>query len=268
MSEHCRAPVVSVAAIDAWRARRREWLSRHSHQAFAGSSVFLEMEKRLRRIASLLEDAYGSPHLGNWSNATDEFVYIVLSRKTAARAYQPAFESLKAVGDWARVARMTEADLASQIHGCGLERKKAAAILAGLRAILDRFGTPDLSQARSLTDDELFTFLASLPEVGPKSSRCVMLYSFGRSVFPVDAHVGRVLARLAVFQRLGIDLIPMGHKMRQEVLEDAIPPDIRYSLHVNLVAHGRSLCHARHPDCGACMLARSCGHARRQLGLL
>jgi endonuclease III len=148
------------------------------------------------------------------------------------------------------------------IRGGGLEAKKARAISAGLKAIADRFGRADLTLARDLEDEELFAFLSALPEVGPKSSRCVMLYSFGRAVFPVDAHVGRVLARLGCMLKIGIDLGPMGHKERQKALVKTVPPDLRYGLHVNLIAHGRTICGARRPLCDLCVLAPRCAYAQ------
>ncbi len=262
MSAHSRAPVVPASSVVNWRDRRPGWLSSHSSAPSRQERDLEELENSLRRITAVLEDLHGMPHLGNWADPTVEFVYIILSRKTAERAFQPSFEVLRAVGTWSEVAEMSEADLTARIYGCGLEQKKAAAVLVGLRTIAFRFGVPDLSKAKDLPDDELFALLASLQEVGPKSSRCVMLCSFGWSVFPADAHVGRVLARLGVLNRVGIDLCPMGHKLRQRVLEHAIPPDIRYSLHANLVAHGRAVCRACSPACHACALVAMCEHGR------
>ncbi|MBI2570485.1 MAG: hypothetical protein HYV63_26080 [Candidatus Schekmanbacteria bacterium] len=213
-------------------------------------------------MAGRLHEAHRTPHLGNYLDPTDEFVFIVLSRKTAERAYVPAFTSLKQVGSWQRVLDLGERRIESLIYGCGLEGKKATAIVGGLRAIVERFGATDFSRASDLADNELFAFLAGLPEVGPKSARCVMLYSFGRLTFPVDAHVGRVLARLGCMEQIGMNLAPMGHKERQRALEHTIPPDLRHGLHVNLVAHGRAICKATTPACDACILESGCAYAR------
>lgn len=217
-----------------------------------------DLETALRDVAALLHEEYGTPHLGNMSDATDEFAYIVLSRKTAERAYIRAFDALKALGPWGAIQHLDIQVIADTIHGCGLERKKASALVDGLAAIRARFGAPDLARASSLSDDELFEFLLSLPEVGPKSALCIMLFSFQRAVFPVDAHVGRVLARMAVFLIAGVELAGAGHKERQRLLRELVPPDVRYQLHVNLVAHGRSACSARAPACDSCVLRRHC----------
>lgn len=226
----------------------------------------LEFEGRIRTISHLLAAKYGTPHLGNLADPTDEFVYIVLSRKTIERAYQAAFDRLKAAGSWAEIAAMDEAALEALIYGSGLERKKVTAIKTGLAAVKERFGAPDLARAATLPDDELFSFIADLPEVGPKSARCVMLYSFKRPEFPVDAHVGRVLARLGIFELLRVDLSAMDHKRKQAILADLVPPDLRYGLHVNLIAHGRDICRAVRPDCEHCPIAHLCQTGRIRLG--
>lgn len=262
MEGHARPPVVAPDAVERWRARMVDRLRVGRTSASMARARLERYEGCLRDLAGRLHVAHGSPHLGNYSDPTDEFVFIVLSRKTAERAYVPAFASLKGVGPWRHVLDLGTRRVESLIYGCGLEEKKATAIVGSLRAIVKRFGAADLSRASGLADDELFAFLASLPEVGPKSARCVMLYSFGRPTFPVDAHVGRVLARLGLMQRIAIDLLPMGHKERQRALEDTIPPDIRYGLHVNLVAHGRAICRAVSPACHACLLAPDCAHVK------
>lgn len=262
MEGHARPPVVPPDAAERWRARMVDRLRVGRTSAARARARLERLEGALRVLAIRLHRAHGSPHLGNYSDPTDEFVFIVLSRKTAERAYVPAFASLKRVGSWQRVLDLGKSRIKSLIHGCGLEGKKATAIVGGLQAIAERFGATDLSRASGLSDDELFAFLASLPEVGPKSARCVMLYSFGRLTFPVDAHVGRVLARLGVMEAIGVDLRPMGHKERQQALEDTIPPDLRYGLRVNLVAHGREICRAATPACHACVLVPDCAYPK------
>jgi DNA (cytosine-5)-methyltransferase 1 len=261
MEGHARPPVVAADAASAWRAAVVRELRRQGAPPWQARARVAALEKVLREIAHRLHSVYGSPHLGNLADPTDELVFIVLSRKSPERVYSPAFEYLKKLGGWSHVLELGTRRVEEAIRGGGLERKKARAIICGLQAIEDRFGRVDLSLAAGIDDGALFDFLATLPEVGPKSARCVMLYSFGRPVFPVDAHVGRVLARLGCMLKLGIDLSPMGHKERQRALKETIPPDLRYGLHVNLVCHGRTVCKALRPSCSECMLASRCRYA-------
>jgi endonuclease III len=47
-----------------------------------------------------------------------------------------------------------------------------------------------------LSDDEAMDYLLSLPGVGVKTAKCVLMYSLGRAVLPIDIHVLRVAKRL------------------------------------------------------------------------
>src|SRR5207245_1075676 len=86
-----------------------------------------------------------------------------------------------------------------------------------------------LEPARDWPDERLEVFLCSLPEIQRKSAYCIMLYSFGRQVFPADTHVGRVLSRLGPYRELGLSLEGRDHKKLQGDLADLIPPNLRYS---------------------------------------
>jgi endonuclease III len=72
--------------------------------------------------------------------------------------------------------------------------------------------------------------------------------------------VGRVLERLGIFRALGIELEGADHKNKQRVLWDAVPPALRYSLHVNLLIHGRIACVPRKPRCTTCVLVDHCSY--------
>ena len=76
-----------------------------------------------------------------------------------------------------------------------------------------------------------------------------MMYSFGRKVFPADTHVGRVLTRIGPYRELGLSLDGLDHKKLQRELAELMPPNLRYSLHVNLVEHGRAVCRSPKPLC-------------------
>ena len=83
-----------------------------------------------------------------------------------------------------------------------------------------------------------------------------MMYAMGRQVLPADTHVGRVLSRLGPYRELGLDLGGLDHKKLQVILAELVPPNLRYSLHVNLVSHGREVCDARRPACDRCELRK------------
>lgn len=221
---------------------------------------------QIREIDRILALLHGTPALGNKQDPVDELIYIILSRKTREPAYQASFDALKrAFPRWESLLSSSREKVTRLIEGGGLEAKKADSLFGALSSLKERFGRCSLSEASSWSDTELETFLCSLPEVSQKSAYCVMMYAMGRQVFPVDTHVGRILQRVGIFQELGLDLSELDHKQLQARLAGLVPPNLRYSLHVNLVAHGRSVCKAIGPECGRCELSRFCSHRRAEV---
>lgn len=212
-----------------------------------------------REVARILELCHGTPSLGNKRDPVDELVYIALSRKTREDAYQSTYEQLKrAFPTWERMIDAPLSSVRNIVERGGLGDKKARSLVGALSTIRERFGTCSLAKAARWPDAELERFLCSLPEISRKSAYCVMMYSMGRSVFPVDTHVGRVLQRMGPYRELGFDLEDLDHKGLQAVLAEAVPPNLRRSLHVNLVVHGREVCKAVAPRCDRCEIRKFC----------
>jgi endonuclease III len=216
-------------------------------------------------LSSLLADSHGTPDLGNKEDPVDELVYIILSRRTREAAYQPAYVALKRrYTRWEDLAAAPLDEIEKVVRSSGLASRKSRSLKRALGALVREFGACTLEPTRGWSDGETFEFLCRLPEVGPKSAACVMMCSLDRPAFPVDAHVGRVLERLGVFRTIGLDLIGADHKAKQRVLWDAVPPALRYLLHVNLLVHGRMVCLPRNPRCGSCVIAGACASRTRQ----
>jgi len=213
----------------------------------------------LREMARVMALLHGTPHLGNKKDPVDELVYIILSRKTREGAYQTAFDALEQRFDtWDELLDADEAEVEELLQPSGLGDKKTRSLFGALAAVRARFGSCTMEPARQWSDEDLETFLCSLPELHRKSAYCIMLYAFGRAVFPVDTHVGRVLSRLGPYRELGLELRGFDHKQLQAVLADLVPPVLRYSLHVNLIQHGREVCRAVKPLCEECEVRKFC----------
>jgi DNA (cytosine-5)-methyltransferase 1 len=217
--------------------------------------------REVARIAALL---HGTPSLGNKVDPVDELVYIILARKTREGAYQETFDALKKrFPKWDDLLKSSRQTVETCIHSGGLSDKKTHSLFGALGRIRDEFGECTLEPARSWSDTRLEGFLCSLPEISRKSAYCVMMYAFGRSVFPVDAHVGRVLSRLGPYRELGLNLAGKDHKQLQSILANLVPPNLRHSLHVNLLVHGREVCKSPRPLCDRCDLRNLCATYRR-----
>jgi endonuclease-3 len=212
--------------------------------------------ERLRRVIALLDDLYGRPLWSPRYPPVDELVYTVLSQNTADVNTERTFAALKArFPDWRAVRDAPAAEVEQAIALGGLARVKAPRIKAILAAVSERTGDPDLSELDDMTDDAAITYLQSMPGVGPKTAACVLMFALGRPAMPVDTHVHRVAGRLGL-----IDAKLSAEQAHRPLTELAGPENV-YALHINLVRHGRRICHARRPQCGCCPLAVICPSA-------
>jgi endonuclease-3 len=215
------------------------------------------LRRRAHRAASILAGTYGSPRHGNKGDPLDELVFIVLSQMTTAPSFGRVYDRLKAAtGGWAHVRRMPLRSLKSLIKDAGLSHQKAPRIKAILKKLEVDFGRPSLDPLRQMDDAAAVCYLTSLPGVGVKTAKCVMMYSLGREVLPVDTHVWRVARRLGLVE----GAVP--YTRVHDALEAVVAPADRYSLHVNALSHGQQICLALRPRCGPCPLRRLCPSAR------
>lgn len=210
---------------------------------------------RAARVARSLRAAYGDADLGNLADPIDELVFISLSRQTHAVNARRSWEAVCGAGGPRGLLHMPVVEVQHIIGAGGLSRQKAAWISASLNMIERRFGRLSLDETASWSDAELEGFLRSLPGLGIKSAKCIMLYSMSRQVLPVDVHVRRVATRL------GLVAGGISDVRSHELLEDLVSPPLRYAFHVNAIWHGRQICRARTARCGVCVIATDCPSA-------
>lgn len=183
----------------------------------------------------------------------DELILTLLSQNTSDINRDRAWESLRArFPTWDQVARARTATLEAAITIGGLAKTKAPRIKAVLAEVRAREGVMSLDRLASLPDDQIVDYLTSLPGIGAKTAACVLAFSLGRPRLPVDTHVARIAERLG--------LVAAGtpaHRV-QAALEALVPPAARVEAHLDLIAHGRSVCVAQRPACQACMLRDLC----------
>jgi len=213
---------------------------------------------RIGALSRALKKAYGSPRLHNKKNPLDELIFIVLSAKTAERTYLQTYSELRRrFPQWWAILQSPGGAVASVIASGGLAVKKEGQLRGLLQTLEAEMGTRRLSSLRTKSTAELESLLLKLPGIGLKSARCVLMYSLNRPVFPVDTHCRRVLERLGVVEPRRLS------EAVQNGIQDLVPIRIRYDLHVNLVAHGRAVCHAQLPNCPSCPVRRDCAYYAR-----
>lgn len=208
-------------------------------------------------IAKKLKSKYGDFAHYNKKNPLDELLFILCSVKRSEQVYLRAYQSLKqAFPTYGELNKASIEQLANRIVWGGLQNNKSRSVKMVLTAITEKFGKPTLAPLSKMTDAECESFLCSLPGVGKKTARCVMLFSLNRKVFPVDSNCWRIAQRLGWIK--GSNQKTFCSSRDMDILQEKIPCKLRLSLHVNLISFGRSICTARSPKCEACPISIYC----------
>jgi endonuclease III len=210
--------------------------------------------RNIDTIAEILEALYNSPNHGNKSKPIDELIFIHLSKKTNEKSYTEAFNRLSsAFPNWYGLVDAKPEYVENLIASAGLGKQRTEELLANCKKIIAKFGQLSLNQMYNWNTKKIFKFLTSLSGIGPKSAYCIMMYSLNKEVFPVDTHVH------SICERMGFIDNNLDHDQAQKVLSELFPKRLRYSLHVNMVAHGRKICRRQgRPLCERCNLSKFC----------
>jgi endonuclease-3 len=184
-------------------------------------------------------------------------ISAILSQNTSDVNRDQAWRRLKErFPTWESVLAADAADIADAIRPGGLADIKAPRIQEVLRAVRRERGEFTLDFLAEMELDEARRWLTSLHGVGPKTAAIVLLFSLGKPAFPVDTHVHRVS------RRLGLIAPKTSRERAHEVLEALLPPEIYYTFHLNLIAHGREICKSQRPRCDTCVLREHCDYYR------
>jgi endonuclease III len=207
----------------------------------------------ITEIIQLLSKEYGSI---TWRSRTDplsELIVTILSQNTSDHNSRRAFDSLLSRFDtWEVVAEGSVDDIARAIKLGGLAQVKAPRIKRILQQIQAQHGSLDLDFLKKMPVAEAKAWLRSLPGVGPKTAACVLLFSLGKPVLPVDTHI------LRVAKRLGLIDSRVSAEKAHEILGDMVSPKYVYQFHIHMIEHGRRVCTARRPRCRECVLLKVC----------
>jgi endonuclease III len=207
----------------------------------------------MAEITDRLRAAYGAPVARTRLPALDELVLTILSQNTSDLNCERAYARMRErFPTWAEVRDAPEADLVEALRPGGLAAQKAPRIQAVLRG-LDAL---DLEWLGGMPVAEAMEWLVALPGVGPKTASCVLLFSLGAPVMPVDTHIHRIAGR--------VGLIPAGTSAdaAHPILTAMTPPRRMLEAHLLLIEHGRSTCTARRPRCEECVLLDLCDYGR------
>ena len=153
------------------------------------------------------------------------------------------FARYSEAADYASAQR---SDLERILRPLGFQRAKAGHLLGiGEKLVADFQG----EVPRTVKE------LTSLPGVGRKTALVVLGNAFGIPGLTVDTHFGRLM------QRLGLTGEKTPVKIERDIAK-LVPEEEWTMFSHRVIFHGRQVCHARTPECEACVLRDMCPAAR------
>jgi endonuclease III len=200
--------------------------------------------RRARRINRELAVLYPDAHTElNFTSPLELLVATILSAQTTDKRVNLVtpvlFARYRSAADYAAADR---AEMEKIIQSTGFFRAKTSSLIGLGQALCDRYAG---EVPGKLAD------LVTLPGVGRKTANVVLGNAFGVPGITVDTHFARLSRRFGWTKQTD----PV--KIEQEV--GALIPRSEWTiLSHRLIWHGRRVCHARRPACGACGIARLC----------
>ena len=200
--------------------------------------------RRARKVERTLAETYPDARTElDFGNAFELLVVTVLSAQTTDRRVNAVSPELFArYPDAATMAGADRTGLETLIQPTGFFRAKTDTLLKMSAALVERFD----GEVPGRLDD-----LVSLPGVGRKTANVVLGNAFGTPGITVDTHFGRLARRLGWTDET--DPVAVEHAVGA-----LFPRRDWVMLSHHLIWHGRRICHARKPACGACPVARWC----------
>jgi len=212
--------------------------------AGAGTETPLARTRRARRIDRDLALLHPDAHCElTFATPLQLLVATILSAQTTDARVNTVTPALFArYPTAAHYAAADRTELEDLIRPTGFFRAKATSLIGLGSALCDRY---DGEVPGRLAD------LVTLPGVGRKTANVVLGNAFGVPGLTVDTHFGRLSRRFA----WTAEDDPV--KVEADVAR-LIPRREWTALSHRLIFHGRRVCHARKPACGACGVARFC----------
>jgi endonuclease III len=204
----------------------------------------LALTRRARKINRELAQLYPDAHTElDFTNPLELSVATILSAQCTDKRVNevtPAvFAKFRTAADYAAADR---AELEEMIRSTGFYRNKTNSLIKLGQMLVERF---DSEVPHTLEE------LVTLPGFGRKTANVVLGNAFGIPGITVDTHFGRLARRWRWTD--STDPVKVEHEV------GALFPKKEWTiLSHRVIWHGRRVCHARKPACGACALARWC----------
>lgn len=232
-------------------------------------------EQRIRKIHQALLDEYGEQDWHDNDDGVRRLLITILSQNVAdentARAAENLFNDFE---DYEEIENASVDELADSINPAGLPQTKAHRLQRTLKALREFQNSEGVSGApenssREFSDDgdkndysvdflgemedsDAQAWLEEIKGIGPKTASVLLNFHFDADVMPVDTHVERIAKRFRLIH------FSASNGKAHELLNEAVPHDIKNSFHMLIIEHGKNNCSARNPTCEETKLKKYC----------
>lgn len=195
-------------------------------------------------MTRILAETYPDAHCElDFGNPLELLVATILSAQCTDKRVNlvtpTLFAKYRAAVDYAGADR---AELEEIIRSTGFFRAKTNSIMGMAQALCDRYGGEVPGRLKDLV---------TLPGVGRKTANVVLGNAFDVPGITVDTHFQRLTRRFGWTTET--DPVKIEH-----AVGDLIPKSEWTQMSHYMIWHGRRICHARRPACGACPLSNLC----------
>ena len=208
----------------------------------------MNAEKR-HLIFERLRDATPAPETElDYASPFELLIAVILSAQATDVSVNLATKKLYPVANTpAKVLALGVEGLTPYIRNIGLYNTKARNVIKTCQVLIEQHGG-EVPRDRAA--------LEALPGVGRKTANVVLNTAFGEPTIAVDTHVFRVANRTRIAR---------GKTVREveDRLVRLVPAEFKDSAHHWLILHGRYVCTARKPHCGACPIEDLCEYPHK-----
>lgn len=177
------------------------------------------------------------------TNAYTLLVAVALSAQATDVGVNKATRALFPIADTPqKMLDLGEEGLIEHIKTIGLFRQKAKNVIKTAQILVEKYNGEVPSSRAALT---------GLPGVGRKTANVVLSIWWGHPAQAVDTHIFRVGNRTGICPGKDVEAV-------ERAIEDNVPVEYQRHAHHWLILHGRYLCVARKPKCGACPIRDLC----------
>ena len=178
-----------------------------------------------------------------YTSTFELLIAVILSAQATDKGVNKATRRLFPVANTpAAILALGEDGLKDYIKTIGLYNTKAVNILKTCQILLDEHGGAVPADRAALE---------KLPGVGRKTANVILNTAFRQPVMAVDTHIFRVANRTGIAPGKTVLAV-------EKSLMARVPPEYLLDAHHWLILHGRYVCIARKPRCGACLISDLC----------